>query len=364
MSVFIFIIVLLALVVFHELGHFFAAKAVKMKVLEFGVGFPPKIFGKKFSPDGTEYSVNWIPFGGFVRIFGEDPKDMSEPGAFTQKTPLAQAFVLFAGPFANIVLAVLLSAVAFMVGATAVIDSSNEGQNARDVRVVVGQVLPDSPASRAGIQPGDEIESLTVGGTTYLISKPEQVSEIVSGTGEPITFSLIQNGEKKSIEVQAVSGLIEEDPARPAIGVATALIGVVSYSPLRAFAEALVTTGDNVVFIVVSLGTLIGSALTLTADVSQVAGPVGIASLAGEAAAFGLGSLLSFAALLSINLGIINLLPFPALDGGRLLFLGIESVTRKKIPVRVAGVLNTAGFGILILLMVAVTVGDVARLLG
>lgn len=364
MSVLIFIVVLVALVVFHELGHFFAAKAVKMKVLEFGVGFPPKIFGKKFSPDSTEYTLNWIPFGGFVRIFGEDPKDANAEGAFTQKPAWAQAFVLFAGPFANIVLAVLLSFIAFTLGTTAVLDSLDTPHKAGTERVVVGGVLPNSPAELAGILPGDELRSLTVNGVTKLVEIPSDVAEVIGATTEQVTLSLIRKGESLDVDVVPVTGLIEEEPERVAVGVATALVGEVSYTPGEALGKALVATVENLGFIVVSVATLIGSAVTFSADVSQIAGPVGIASLTGEAATFGLGSLLSFAALLSVNLGVINLLPFPALDGGRLLFLGIETASRRKIPLKVAGALNSVGFGLLILLMVAVTVGDVARLLG
>lgn len=364
MSVLIFIVVLVALVVFHELGHFFVAKAVKMKVLEFGVGFPPKIFGKKFSPDGTEYTLNWVPFGGFVRIFGEDPKDANAEGAFTQKPAWAQALVLFAGPFANIVLAVLLSFGAFTLGTTVALDSLEVPHKAGTERVVVGAVLPGSPAELAGILPGDELQSLTVNGITTPVTIPSDVAEMIGATTEEVTLSLVRHDERIEVSVTPVTGLIEEEPNRVAVGVATALVGEVAYAPSEALWKAVTSTVDNLGFIVVSVATLIGSAVTLSADVSQIAGPVGIASLTGEAATFGLGSLLSFAALLSVNLGVINLLPFPALDGGRLLFLGIETVSRRKIPVKVAGVLNSLGFGLLILLMVVITVGDVARLLG
>lgn len=363
MGVLIFILVLVGLIVFHELGHFFAAKAAKMKVLEFGVGFPPKIFGKKFSEDGTEYTLNWIPFGGFVRIFGEDPKDANAPGAFTSKPALAQAFVLFAGPFANVVLAVLLSFVAFAVGTPAVLESRDAYPNATHIRVVVGQVLPGSPAEVAGVEAGDEVLRLASGDTEITVDEPEDVARFVEQYPEAVlSLTVLRGGGEQSFIVKAERGLIEAEPERAALGVATALVGVVSYAPPDAFIKSIQTTVEGLGFIFVSLMSLIGSAATLSADVSQVAGPVGIASLTGEAAAFGLGSLLSFAALLSVNLGVINLLPFPALDGGRLLFLGIETVSRRKIPVNVAGALNTFGFVLLIGLMVVVTIGDITRL--
>lgn len=364
MSIFLFFIVLVGLVVFHELGHFFAAKVAKMKVLEFGVGFPPKIAGKRFSPEGTEYTLNWIPFGGFVRIFGEDPKDALAPGSFTSKPALAQACVLFAGPFANIVLAIFLYFFAFLLGTPTVLESSDTALTATDTRVVVAEVLPDSPASLAGLRAGDEVVSVQVENETFLINTPEDVARVVSEYyPQPLLLTFIRQGEMQSTEVNAVTGLIDEEPERAALGVATALVGTVSYPPHQAFIKGIEKTIQSFGFITVSLGSLLASVFTFSADVSQIAGPVGIASLTGEAAAFGVGSLLSFAALLSINLGIINLLPFPALDGGRLLFLGIETVSRKKIPLSVAGTLNTFGFVLLILLMVAVTIGDISRLL-
>lgn len=362
MTVLLFIAVLVLLIVGHELGHFFAAKRAKMKVLEFGVGFPPKIFGKKFSEDGTEYTLNWVPFGGFVRIFGEDPKEAGEPGSFSSKHPLAQAGVLFAGPFANIVLAFVLSSAAFMIGAPIVLDALPQGARVSDARVVVGEVVSGSPAEGVGVKAGDRVLSISYDSFEKEIQSPGDIAEAVSASDGPLSLTLLRKGEEMTVSLTPIAGLIPSDPERPGIGVASALIGTVSYPPHVAVWEGLKATGENFIFILVSLGSLIGSAFTLSADVSEITGPVGIASLTGEAARFGLGSLLSFAALLSINLGIINLLPFPALDGGRLLFLGIESVLRRKIPLTMAHAANTLGFALLILLMVAVTVGDVVRL--
>lgn len=364
MTIIIFLIVLVLLIVGHELGHFLTAKALKMKVLEFGVGFPPKIFGKKFSEEGTEYTLNWIPFGGFVRIFGEDEKEVDDPQAFPNRPKLHQALVLFAGPFANIVLAFLLSAGAFMVGTFAILDTPSEVESAKDPHVLVAQVLPESPAAEAGIEPGDRVVSIgSISGIMYPTSS-EDVGTFIATQGGELFISLIRDNEEVGVTVAAVSGLIEENPDQKAIGIATAYVGTVSYPIHVALWRGVVDTVQDFVFILVSVIGLIGSALTLSADVSQIAGPVGIATLTGDAAALGFGALLSFAALLSVNLAIINLLPFPALDGGRLLFLGIETVTRKRIPLNVAATVNTIGFVLLILLMIAVTVGDVSRLIG
>lgn len=364
MTVLIFLVVLMVLIVGHELGHFIAAKFAKMRVLEFGIGFPPKLFGRRFKGGETEYTLNWLPFGGFVRIFGEDPREQDSPDAFTSKPKCMQALVLFAGPAANILLAFVLYTFAFSVGVPSVINSSAEAAIPDDARVVVGEVLAGSPASIAGIQAGDAIFSLEALGETIPIRRPEDIQNAIARGGGNVTVVARRSGEEHRFTITPVSGLIKSDPDREAIGVATALVGTLTMPPHRAALEGFNTTIKNLWFVVASLGALLGSALSLSADFSQVAGPIGIASLTGEAAAFGVGSLFSFAALLSINLGIINLFPFPALDGGRLLFLGVETLTRRRIPVKIAGAFNTVGFALLILLMVAVTIGDVSRLLG
>ncbi len=361
MSVLIFIFVLVVLVVGHELGHFVAAKWAKMRVLEFGVGFPPKVFGKRFGSSETEYTLNWLPFGGFVRIFGEDPAE-SGPGAFGEQSKWKQALVLFAGPGANFVLAFLLTTTALMIGTVTTIEAS-ERESARDVRVLVAEVVPDSPAERAGLVRGDQVLSLASGDERVEVLNPKDIQDVVARSTSDVTLTVRRSGEEQVVVVAPTTGLIHNDPSRRAIGVATALVGVVAYPPHEAVVRGLSATYENTVLVAVSLATLLAQAFTFSADLSQVAGPVGIASLTGEAATFGVGALLSFAALLSINLGIINLFPFPALDGGRLLFLGVEAATRRKIPYRVAGALNTVGFALLILLMVAVTVGDIGRLL-
>jgi len=362
MTVLLFIAVLLLLIIGHEFGHFIVAKLSGMRVDEFGVGFPPKIFGKKIGE--TEYTVNWLPFGGFVKIFGEDENDKEDPRAFANRHPLHQAAVLFAGPFANVFMAVVLSSIAFMIGSQALINETNSASLIGEPRVLVGAVLPESPAEVAGIQVGDEIKVIRVGLEAHLIASADEVSTRIAEASGPVTLTLIRNGEVQQIEVEATAGVDQSEPERKIIGIATALVGEVAYPVHQAVLKGLQVTGENFVYISISLLTLIKDAFTLSADVSNLAGPIGIASLTGEAAAFGLGSLLSFAALLSINLAIINLLPFPALDGGRLFFLALETLFRRKIPTPIFQMVNAGGFFVLILLMVAVTIGDVTRLFG
>lgn len=362
MGVIIFIAVLVLLIVGHEFGHFLTAKLLKMKVLEFGVGFPPRVWGKKIGE--TLYSINWIPFGGFVRIFGEDEKEAEDPVAFPNRPKFHQALVLFAGPFANIVLAFFLSSAAFFVGTLSLIDTPSEIQNVKNPYILIAEVVPSSPAADVGIQPGDKLVSISAQNNVFYPTSAEDVGEFIAAQGSELLLSIVRGGEDVGIIVEATSGLIEDSPERKAIGIRAAYVGIVSYPLHVAIWQGVVDTARDFVFILVSLASLIGSAFTLSADVSQIAGPIGIATLTGDAAALGVGALFSFAALLSVNLAIINLLPFPALDGGRLLFLGLEVIFRKKIPLKIAQNANLIGFAVLILLMVVVTFGDISRLIG
>ncbi len=350
---------LVVLVVGHEYGHLLAAKSVGMRVLEFGVGFPPKLWGKKFGE--TEYTINALPFGGFVKIFGEDPTQvMSENDAFSSKSKLAQAFVLFAGPFANILIAFALFAMAFMVGLPAVAEEG--GPALSDTSVRVAEVLPGSPAEEAGIMVGDKLFSVRFVNVETLIHTPEDFLKSIESSPQGVTLLFERGGEMQQVPLVPRAGLIPDDPTRPVVGIASAVIGIQSLSFFDAIVKSVTYTIQSTEAVFIGLVTLIAGAVTFSADLSGIAGPVGIASLVGDASLFGFGSILSLAAIISINLAIINLLPFPALDGGRLAFLGVEAISRRKIPLQVANVLNIAGFAILILLMIAVTTNDVIRL--
>jgi regulator of sigma E protease len=348
MSIVLFVLVLLVLVVGHEFGHFVLAKLVKMKVLEFGIGFPPKIWGRKIGE--TEYTINWLPFGGFVKIFGESEKETG-PDAMSSRAKFSQALVIAAGPLSNVVIGFLIFSLAFMIGVPAL---AGDGP-VRDVHLVVGEVLAGSPAEKAGIKVGDRILSFNT---------PEAITDAVAHTSGSMSVLIYQDRQEKELSLTPVTGLVASEPERKVIGVATELIGTKQYGFFGALAAAAIATIQNLRYIVVSLAGLVAAALTLSADLSGIAGPVGIATLTGSAAAFGLGSLLTFAAMLSLNLAIVNLLPFPALDGGRLLFIAIEAVVRRKIPHSFATRTNAAGFALLILLMLVVTFHDIARLVG
>lgn len=352
---------LVVLIVGHEFGHLIAAKLSGMKVPEFGIGFPPKLWGKKIGD--TEYTINALPFGGFVKIVGEDATESSnDPAAFSNRPKIAQALTLFAGPFSNVILGFVFFTLAFMSGIPTALESSEYAGRLTNERIVIAEVLPGSPADEAGIQAGDRVVSIFANNVETPIEKPEMIAGLIASATGDVQMTVLRNEVEVQITATPEKGLIAEEPERQALGIASALVGTLQLPFFEAVAKGFLETIEKTQAIVVGMGQLIASAVTLSADVKNIAGPVGIASLAGDAANFGFGSILSFAALISLNLAVLNLLPFPALDGGRLAFLAVETVIRRPIPIAIANTLNTIGFAILILLMLAVTANDIFKL--
>lgn len=363
MTILIFFAVLFVLILVHEWGHFIVAKKTGMRVDEFGIGFPPKLFGIKKGE--TEYTFNLLPIGGFVRIFGENAQDAAETSveggdisrSFTSKSKWAQTAVLIAGVSMNVVFAWFLFVCVFLMGVPTAVE---EGAQSEDARLVVTEVVADTPAHDAGIPVGAEIKDFSNANGTLTPSAFGNMTSSAEGT---ISLTYETGGEEKVVEITPQAGLIEGNADQKAIGIRTALVETVRKPFFTAVYDATIMTVSTTYAITVGLGQLLGDIVQLDADLSQVAGPVGIVGLVGDAAEFGFASLLMFTAVISLNLAVINLLPFPALDGGRLLFVAIEAITRKPIhPVWVAR-LNTLGFILLMALMFAVTYSDIAKLI-
>jgi regulator of sigma E protease len=374
MSIIIFIVVLVLLILVHEFGHFIVAKKSGIRVDEFGIGFPPKLFGKKFGE--TEYTINALPIGGFVRIYGEDYTDengnvIDDPRSFVRKSKWIQAAVLVAGVGFNILFAWLLFTFGFMYGMPTALDESALG-NARDVRLFVTGVLPDAPAAQAGLAVNDTITGISVASDTDAVVPgyggvltPASISSFIAAhPDQHVVFEVLRKGEKKEVTVDPKVGVLADDPSRAAAGFSMTLGGTVSYPPHVALWQGAKTTWFMLEDIAVGLAKFFYQTLTFHADFSQVAGPVGIVGLVGDATALGFAYLITFTAMISLNLAVINILPFPALDGGRLLFVIIESIKGSPIKPSVAANFNRVGFGLLILLMIAVTFHDVLKLIG
>ena len=361
MSILIFVVILLVLVLVHEFGHFFTAKKFGIRVDEFGFGFPPKLFGIKKGE--TEYTFNLLPIGGFVKIFGEDPNNENSFGpdrerSFVHKAKWKQATVLFAGVFANFLLAWFLFSVGFMSGMPASVGSVPDA-NLTDVSLVVLSVAPNSPASKSGLKSGDKIVSIQNDKNYTPYINPEVVkSFIASSKGKEISVGYVRENENKKI----VKLIPEISGGEPKIGVSMDEVGVAKLPFFRAFLERMSLTIYIVKGTVLGLYTLILEGIKGQGSFTSITGPVGMVGIVGDAYKFGFVYLMSFAALISINLGVINLLPFPALDGGRLFFLLIEKIKGSSINPKVANTANAVGFGILILLMLVVTYHDVVKL--
>jgi len=363
MSIIIFLAVLFVLVLVHEWGHYITAKLTGMRVDEFGIGFPPKLFGIKKGE--TEYTINALPLGGFVKIYGEDSDAANDSGdfarSFTGRSKWAQALVLVAGVSMNVIFAWILFSGAFMWGIDRAVDEVGASESAR---LIITEVLADGPAGAAKVPPGVTITAVSRNEETLTPLTPSAFSEFVSrDTSVPVQIAYTKDDDLFLTTIIPEKGVIEANPDRPAVGVALALVDTVQYGFFTALKEGLVHTYESTIAISVGIFDLIYDAAVGTADFTQVAGPVGIVGLVGEASAHGFSALLMFTAFISLNLAVINLLPFPALDGGRLLFVGIEAVTRRPMPVRATQIMNTVGFFILIALMVVVTWNDIAKLI-
>jgi regulator of sigma E protease len=372
MGIVIFILVLLVLVLVHEFGHFIFAKKSGIRVDEFGFGFPPKLFGKKVGE--TEYTFNALPIGGFVRIFGETPDEDSLAGpdaerSFVNKPAYIQAAVLLAGVVFNWLLAWILLSAIFMMGTPYFAnDPLPRGGSIEDTALTIFAVSPESPAYDAGLRGGERLISISAGEQILLdegyASSQEYIEDFrlfldtYKETGVDLTYTRPNSDVTEVATVLPTTGIADD---RVAIGVGIDYVGTLRVNPLVALWEGGLRTIDLTVLMTVGFFDFFGDIAKGDADFSEVSGPVGIAGMVSDASETGLVSLLFLTAIISINLAILNLLPFPALDGGRLLFLLIEVVKGSPIKPQVANVLNAAGFLLLIGLMILVTYSDILK---
>ncbi len=380
-TVIIFLIVLAVLIFVHELGHFLAARSAGIRVDAFKIGFGPRILYWKRGE--TEYGINLIPFGGFVKIHGENPSEEAATGpdaarSFINKSRYKQVMVLVAGVFFNFLFAWLLYSIAFMSGVTATHEGFEKYADRFSAdRVMITYVEKDTPADRAGLQVGDVILHLIqpasvsssdafISATTTSIgyATPIMVADIqrfiASSSGHVLKFDIERSGATSTVAVSAVTGL--HDSPTYAIGIAMQEVADLQLPFFTAIGEGLHYMLVMIRETVIGLASFIGNIFQGTANFADVAGPVGIAGIVGDAAQLGFTYLIMITALISINLGVINLIPFPALDGGRTLFVIIEGIIRRRISMKFTNVVNMIGFILLMALMVVVTFKDIVKL--
>lgn len=361
MTIIIFLLVLGVLVFVHELGHFLAAKISKMRVDEFALGFPPRLFSIKKGE--TKYSINLLPLGGYVKIFGESPdpakSEEKDPRSFVSKNRGLQTFVLLAGILFNILFAWGLFSYGFITGIPTS-SSAAPSERLENPRLLILSTYPDSPAQKVGLRSGDEILFVGTDSDKVEMINQDTVSQFInSHPGKDISVLIKRGNETTTFTLTPEEHIIE---GKYAIGVSMDYVGILKLPPFQAIAQGGLFTIDTTVGVAKGMTKFITDAVTGKGSLAEVTGPVGIANLVGDVTKLGFSYLITFTAFISINLAILNLVPFPALDGGRLLFVIIEAVTRKKIPVAFANTLNTIGFFLLILLMVVITYKDIVRL--
>ncbi len=347
-----FLLVLSLLILVHELGHFLVARAFGVKVLKFSIGFGPRIWG--IVRGGTDYCISAFPLGGFVKMLGEQPgeeiPEEERQYSFNHKPLWQRAAIVAAGPISNLLFAgFIIFAILILYGNPVLLPE-------------IGEVQPDSPAQSAGLKPGDMI--VAVNG--HPIETWEELSKIIrSSKGKPLKLLVKRDGKELAISVtpklKKVKNIFGEESEVPIIGVTAAgNLKIEKLNPLSAFSLAASKTYDLIAL------TFKGFLKIIKRDIplSVLGGPIMIAQMAGQQAQQGMLNLFYFMALLSINLGLLNLFPIPVLDGGHLLFFAIEAITRKPLSMRQREIAQQIGIFILMALMLLVFYNDIARLMG
>ncbi|PIR03115.1 MAG: RIP metalloprotease RseP [Candidatus Magasanikbacteria bacterium CG11_big_fil_rev_8_21_14_0_20_43_7] len=390
-TVVLFMFILALLVLVHEWGHFIVARKSGMKVYEFGFGFPPRAFGfyrdpktgkwmfvrgkgkntmketvggeDREHPDefpATLYSVNWLPLGGFVKIKGENGEAVHDPDSFGAKKFWQKALTLVAGVSMNIVLAMVLLSIGFMIGLPAdksVFDDPH-AIVVEEPSVIAQQIAPNSPAATAGVKYGDKITAIS---GVPVITIEDLISYVETNPQEEAQLTIERNGE--DVVLSITPEVLSEEDATPRLGIILADAGVVRYPWYIAIWKGIVgaligTIHIFVAFVLLIKGLILGQGLAFA-----VAGPIGIAVVVGESARLGIAHLINVTAMLSLSLAVINILPIPALDGGRLLFVAIERIFKKPVPLKYEQMAHTLGFVLLMVLIVVVTWRDIVGLL-
>lgn len=388
MTIVIFIIILGVIVLAHEFGHFITARKSGMKVYEFGIGFPPRAVGVYRNPNtkkivwvvgkgktklkqavsgeeiseeefpATLYSLNWLPMGGFCKIKGENGEKAVEPDSFGYQKAWKKVIVLAAGVIMNVILAGVVLGIGFMIGLPTDLSQGIDDKAiiVQPAEVMIQSVEKDTPADRAGLKYGDVVLSIN----DEVVKNTVQMQEKIKNIGEQ-TLQLSIKREKQELNLEITPSLIKDEQS-PRLGVALADAGIVRYPWYIALVKGFQAAGIGFVNIVITFYILIKGLILGQGMMFEVSGPVGIATVVGQGAKLGINYLLNITAMISLSLAVVNILPFPALDGGRILFILIGKVIRRPVPLKYEQAAHTLGFLLLMALFVFITARDIVNL--
>jgi len=388
MTIVIFIIILGIIVLAHEFGHFITARKSGMKVYEFGVGFPPRAIGFYRHPNtkkivwvvgkgktklkqtvsgeemeneefpATLYSFNWLPMGGFCKIKGENGEKAVESDSFGYQKAWKKVIVLAAGVVMNVVLAGVVLGIGFMIGLPTDLSQGIDDKAivVQPAEVMIQAVEKDTPADKAGLKYGDVVLFIN----NESIKNTNQMQEKVKNMGGE-SLQLIIRREKQELSLGITPSLIKNEQS-PRLGVALADAGIVRYPWYIALFKGFQAAGIGFVNIMVTFYVLIKGLILGQGLMFEVSGPVGIATVVGQGAKLGINYLLNITAMISLSLAVVNILPFPALDGGRILFILIGKIIRRPVPLKYEQAAHTLGFLLLMVLFVFITARDVINL--
>lgn len=358
MMILLFIILLSALVLVHEWGHFIMAKRAGVLVEEFGFGFPPRLFARRWR--NTLYSVNVLPFGGFVKIhgMGDENEDSSSKQTFHRQPYYKKVLIIIAGIVTNIVFAVVIFSGLFMGGIEMDLEHAPKGGVIEQQHVLVFSVVPSSPAAQQGIVENDRIR--TINGVSITTTKALQEVIRLAGSQPIVVDVMHHNGKEERVTVQTKE-MIVDGKTFTGIGISMIDIGTVHYAWYRSCILGVTTSARMLWQMIQAIGDLFVRVVRGDSVGDNLTGPIGIAVTTARVAALGTQQLLQFVAILSLNLALFNLLPIPALDGGRLFLLTIARLRGRSLHPRVETWIHTIGFGVLLVLVFVVTLRDLQQ---
>jgi len=356
------------LVFVHELGHFVAAKMVGVEVKTFAFGFPPRIWSKKYK--GTVYAINALPLGGYCSLRGQDEENLTEseaikeqanPKSLASKKPIEVLFILVAGVFMNVILAITLLYICYIVGFQPILPNMESYPNITDSRrVVITGVEKDAPAEKQGLKSGDII--VKVDGT-FVRNSQEVITHIqnVLGSNKSVSLLVLRNDKEQKLNISTYQSKVNSGGKEikvQRIGITLENVGVIRGNIFSSLVAATSQVFKAIGMTFMAIFDLFKNLILRFRVSENISGPVGIVVVTNYFASMGFMYVLQFAAVLSISLAVFNILPIPGLDGGHILLTLIEVIRGKKISSRKKNIISLAGFGVLIMLIIIITVKD------